>query len=264
MVGRYGSRQPINLRSVGRVWERNFWVYRKRWHYALVPNFFEPVFYLLGLGVGLGAYVATGGTFENGYLHFVATGLVASAAMNGAVFETTYNVFVKLHFGKTYDAMVTTRVNMEDVVLGETLWASTRSLLYGGVFLFVTLFFGVTPSWRMVLVLGAVFLTGFCFASIGMAFTAILPSIELYSYFFTMFVTPLFLFSDIFFPVADRFPDGLVTVAAWTPLYRSVQLVRGLVDGDWTGLIWHVLYLLALGSALTFFAVRRMRNTVIR
>lgn len=264
MVGSYGSRQPVNIISVWRVWERNFWIYRKRWMYALVPNFFEPVFYLLGLGLGLGAYVAAGGTFENGYLHFVATGLIASATMNGAVFEATYNIFVKLRFNKTYDSMVATRVNMEDVVLGEALWATTRALLYGGVFLFVTLFFGVPLSWRLLLVIGAVILTGFCFASIGIAFTAVVPSIDLYSYFFTMFVTPLFLFSDIFFPVNDRFPNALVQVAAWTPLYRSVQLIRGLVDGNWTGLWTHALYLLMLGALLTAFALRRMRNTVIR
>ena len=257
------SLAPVSIVGAWRVWERNLRVYKSRWIYSIFPNFFEPVFYLLGIGIGLGAYVAAAGTFEGGYLAFIAPGLVAASAMNGASFETTYNVFVKLHFGRLYDAMVATRVNMEDVALGEILWAVTRSLLYGGIFLFGTLFFGVPITAYLLLAPLAIILIGFCFAAIGLTFTAVIPSIDYFSFYFTLFLTPLFLFSDIFFPVADRFPDFLVVVARMTPLYHGVQLMRGIVNGELAGLIPSILYLLLLGTALSVFAIARMRRRVI-
>lgn len=259
-------RQPpsVELASILRVWQRNLWVYRDRWIYSLLPNFFEPVFYLLGLGVGLGFYVSTGGAFEGDYLAFIAPGLVASAAMNGASFETTYNMFVKLHFGKLYDAMIATRVSIEDVTLGEALWSVTRALMYGGIFLLITLFFDLPLTANLLLALPAIALIGFCFSAIGLAFTSMISIIDVYSYYFTLFLTPSFLFSDIFFPVADRFPPALVIVAEATPLYRSVQLLRGIVFGDYSTALLDVLYLVSVGTALTAFAVWRMRRRVLR
>ncbi len=263
MATRSSRRELISLSGAWRVWERNLRVYKSRWLYSIFPNFFEPVFYLLGLGVGLGAYVAAGGAFEGGYLAFIAPGLVAASAMNGASFETTYNVFVKLHFAKLYDAMVATRVNMEDVALGEILWAITRALLYGGIFLLVTLFFGVPLSATLLLAPLAIVLIGFCFAAIGMTFTALIPSIDYFSFYFTLFLTPLFLFSGIFFPIAGRFPDFLVVVAQLTPLYHGVELMRGLTTGKLAGLWVSVLYLFGMGLALSAFAIWRMRRRVI-
>jgi lipooligosaccharide transport system permease protein len=254
----------IDLASVGRVWLRNLWVYRDRWYYGLLPNFFEPVFYLLGLGVGLGYYVSTGGAFDGDYLGFIAPGLVAAAAMNGASFETTYNVFVKLHFGKIYDATIATPVGIEDVTVGEAVWAVTRALIYGGVFLLVTLFFGTELSWRLLPALAAIALVGFAFAALGLAYTAVVPTIDLFSYYFTLFLTPSFLFSDIFFPVAERFPPALAAVAEVTPLYRSVQLVRGVVRGELATAPFDVAYLLTFGGALLAFAVWRMRARIVR
>src|SRR6056297_652438 len=254
----------IHLPSVGRVWLRNLWVYHERWAYGLLPNFFEPVFYLLGMGVGLGFYVSAEGAFDGNYLGFIAPGLVAAAAMNGASFETTYNVFVKLHFGKIYDATIATPVGIEDVTVGEAAWAVTRALIYGGVFLFVTLFFGTEVSWRLLPALAGIALVGFAFSALGLAFTSVVPTIDLFSYYFTLFLTPSFLFSDIFFPVADRFPPALVLVAEATPLYRSVQLLRGIVFGDYATALLDVAYLVAVGTALTGFAVWRMRRRVLR
>ena len=257
-------RQPISLEAAARVWQRNLWVYRRRWLYALLPNFFEPLFYLLGMGLGLGFYVASGGEFGSSYLAFIAPGLVAASAMNGASFETTYNVFIKLHFAKLYDAFIATRANMEDVAFGELMWAVTRSLIYGGIFLLITLFFDTPLTWRLLLALPAIALIGFCFAAIGLAFTSMIPIIDVYSYYFTLFLTPSFLFSDIFFPVADRFPPALVAVAQVTPLFRSVQLLRGIVMGDMGGVWLDVIYLLAVGGALSAFAIVQMRRKVVR
>ena len=254
----------MRLSSIGAVVLRNLWVYRDRWYYGLLPNFFEPVFYLLGMGVGLGFYVSTGGAFGGDYVAYIAPGLVAAAAMNGASFETTYNVFVKLHFGRLYDATIATPVSMADVTLGEAAWAVLRALIYGGVFLLVTLFFGVELSWRLVPALGAIALVGFAFAALGLAFTSVVPTIDLFSYYFTLFLTPSFLFSDIFFPVAERFPPALALVAEATPLYRSVQLVRGVVRGEGATVLLDVAYLATFGAVLLAFAVWRMRARLVR
>jgi lipooligosaccharide transport system permease protein len=255
---------PISFTAASRVWQRNLWVYRSRWLYALLPNFFEPLFYLLGMGLGLGFYVSTGGEFGSSYLAFIAPGLVAASAMNGASFETTYNVFIKLHFARLYDAFIATRANMEDVAMGELMWAVTRSLMYGSIFLLITLFFDTPLTWRVLLALPAIALVGFCFAAIGLAFTALIPIIDVYSYYFTLFLTPSFLFSDIFFPVADRFPPALVAIAEVTPLYRSVQLLRGVLMGDLSTLWVDVAYLVLIGGALAAFAIWQMRRKVVR
>jgi lipooligosaccharide transport system permease protein len=252
-----------HARAMAAVWTRNLMVYRRRWHYGLLPNFFEPVFYLLGMGVGLGYYVGTGGAFGGDYVAFLAPGLVAASAMNGASFETTYNVYVKLHFGRIYDATIATPVGIEDVVWGEAAWAVTRALVYGGAFLFVASFFSVPAGWSTVPTIAAIVVVGFAFAGLGLAFTAVVPSIDLYSYYFTMFLTPSFLFSDIFFPVADRFPPAVAAFAAWTPLYRSVQLVRGTALGDATGVWIDLVYLVAFGCITLAFATWRMRARMI-
>lgn len=254
----------MRLSSIGAVVLRNLWVYRDRWYYGLLPNFFEPVFYLLGMGVGLGFYVSTGGAFGGDYVAYIAPGLVAAAAMNGASFETTYNVFVKLHFGKLYDATVATPVGMADVTVGEAAWAVIRALIYGGVFLLVTLFFGVEADWRLLPALAAIALVGYAFAGLGLAFTSVVPTIDLFSYYFTLFLTPSFLFSDIFFPVAERFPPALAAVAEGTPLYRAVQLVRGVVRGEYATTALDVAYLASFGTVLLAFAVWRMRARVVR
>jgi lipooligosaccharide transport system permease protein len=253
----------IDVASALRVWQRNYWVHSSRWAYAIVPNFFEPVFYLLGLGIGLGFYVTTGGEFGGSFLAFIAPGLVAASAMNGASFEATYNVFIKLHFSKLYDAMISTRVNIEDVVVGEMLWATTRATVYGSVFLFITLFFDTPLSWRLLPALAVILLIGYTFAGIGLAFTATIRVIDVFSYYFTIFLTPSFLFSGIFFPVADRFPPALVTFAEWTPLFRSVQLMRAVVNG--TPASWgDALYLLVVGTLFGGYAMWQMRRKVVR
>ncbi len=117
------------------VWWRNFSMYRRTWKMNLLPNFFEPLLYLLSIGIGVGAYVSQMGGVS--YVEFLAPGLVAVAAMNGASFEVTYNAFVRMNFEKTYAAMLTTPIQPDDVLAGEVLWAVTRATIYGGCFLIV-------------------------------------------------------------------------------------------------------------------------------
>ncbi len=249
----------ISWRGATHVWWRNFVVYRKTWKLNLLPNFFEPVFYLVGMGIGLGAYVSRG--IEGmPYLVYIAPGLVASSAMNGASFETTYNVFVKRHFQKAYAAITATPINIEDAMVGELLWATTRGLVYGAIFDLVVVAMGLTGIGRGLLLLPVIALTSLVFAGVGMLFTSFVKTIDAYSFYFTLWLTPLFLFSGIFFPV-----EGLphwARVAAWfTPLYHCVNLAKVAVHGgfgasSWVDLAWG----LAVGAACAVWSVVRLRR----
>jgi lipooligosaccharide transport system permease protein len=254
-----GSLPWFSLHAALKVWLRNFTIYQRTYLTTILPNFFEPLIYLMGMGIGLGAYVRQ----INGlpYLTYIAPGLMASSAMMGASFETTYNVFVKLHFGKIYDAMLVTPLNVEDIVLGEMLWATTRSVIYGLSFYAVIALFGV-PVWSSLLtVVPVIAATGALFAVFGLLFTALIPIIDLYSYYYTLFMTPMFLFSGIFFPL-DTLPDWVATIAWFTPLYHAVNVARSSVLGTWTGgevvdIAWiAVLTLLLLGFAAIFMRKR--------
>ncbi len=125
------------------VWRRNAVMYKRTWKWNILPNFFEPVLYLFSIGIGVGAYISEiGGT---SYIAFLAPGLICVAAMNGASFEVTYNIYVRLVFEKAYDAMLTTPIEPDDVLAGEVLWAVTRACIYGGCFFIVLLLFGLAP-----------------------------------------------------------------------------------------------------------------------
>ena len=214
----------IDLRLSIAVWMRNVTVYRHTWMTNLLPNFFEPLLYLLGMGVGLGFYMDRGIDGQD-YMVFIAPGLLAGAAMNGASFETTYNMFVKMNFAKVYQAYLCTPVQLQDIAFGELLWAITRALIYGIAFLLILVGFTVAgypilSGWMPFLLPFALALVGALFALIGQLFTSKVKVIDLYSYYYTLWLTPLFLFSGIFFPV-DRFPHG-ETIAWATPLYHCV------------------------------------------
>jgi lipooligosaccharide transport system permease protein len=245
-----------------RLWRRNATLYRRAWRRNILPNFFEPVLYLLSIGLGLGLYVGRS-ILGVDYVVFIAPGLIAAAAMNGAVFEVTYNVFVKLRFAKLYDAIVTTPLEPEDVALGELLWAVTRSLIYGLAFLTVTAALGYVESgWAVLAPLG-VALVGLAFGLIGLIVTSLIPSIDLYSYFFTLFVTPLFLFSGIFFPISDL-PDALQPVAWLTPLLHGVELLRALcLSGNLAAAAGHALWLACFSALLYPPAINLLRRRLI-
>ena len=256
----------VDLRMSAAVWMRNVTVYRHTWVRNILPNFFDPLLYLLGMGLGLGAYMANGldGTE---YVAFIAPGLMAAAAMNGASFEATYNIFIKMNFARLYDAYLTTPADLADIAVGELLWATTRSLLYGCAFLGVlagltAAGFPILTSWGALLAPLAIALIGATFALIGMLFTSLIDVIDLYSYYFTLFLTPLFLFSGIFYPIT-RFPHG-AEIAWWTPLYHAVRLTRGLCQGPlgWEHLV-DALWLATVAAVLLVAVPRRMRRRMV-
>jgi lipooligosaccharide transport system permease protein len=205
-------------------------MYRRTWTWNILPNFFEPVLYLLSIGIGVGAYISEmGGT---SYIAFLAPGLVCVAAMNGASFEVTYNIYVRLTFEKAYDAMLTTPVEPDDVLAGEILWAVTRACIYGGCFFVVIALIGLAPFPSALLVLPLIPLAGLLFAAIGLTFSLRIPNIDLFSFYFTLFLTPLFLFSDVFFPLNERLSERWLWVAEVLPLLHPVRIARAAFRGE--------------------------------
>ena len=249
----------ISLPYALAVWRRNAAMYKKTWKWNILPNFFEPVFYLFSIGIGVGAYISQmGGT---SYLAFIAPGLVCVAAMNGASFEVTYNIYVRLVFEKTYDAMLTTPIEPDDVLVGEILWAVTRSCVYGGCFFVVLMLFGLTPLPSSLSVIFVIPMTGLLFAAIGMVFSLRIPNIDMFSFYFTLFLTPLFLFSDVFFPLKERLAGAWLWVAEALPLLHPVRLARASFRGEFSAIVfWDLAYTLGLALLLLLWARHSVRD----
>jgi len=238
---------PSRRRSV-HVIERNALAYRRMW-YVFLTGFFEPLLYLLSIGVGVGALVGRlpgpGGRLVT-YEAFVAPGLLAAAAMNGSVFDTTFNFFVKYKYAGTYDAMLATPLGVGDVAHGEVGWALLRGTVYAAAFLLTMAALGLVASPWGVLAVPAAVLIGYGFAGLGLAATTWMRSFVDFD-FVNLALVPLFLFSATFFPLS-RYPNGVAWGVRLTPLYQGVNLERSLVLGDirWTLLVPAV-YLGALG-----------------
>jgi lipooligosaccharide transport system permease protein len=244
--------------------ERNARAFRHIWP-TLVSGFFEPVFYLFSLGVGLGRVIgsveeAPGHTVP--YAVFVAPALLASSAMNGAVFDTTGNVFFKLKYARLYDSVLATPLGPRDVAVGEVTWALLRGSIYAASFLLVMALAGTVTSWWAVLTLPAAVLIGLAFAGIGMAATTYMRSwqdLDLVQ----LAVLPMFLFSATFYPLST-YPESLRWVVEITPLYHAVALARELALGTtaWTTL-GHAVYLVGLGLVGMVVAARRLERTLL-
>ena len=248
-------------RFAARVWRREFIAFSKVWKNALLPQFFDPLFYLLALGFGLGTYIAS----INGipYKEFIAPGLIASAAMWSAAFETTYNVYFRMNELRLYDNVLSTPVEVQDVVAGDLAWSASRAAVYGCVVLAVVAAFGLISSWWALLIPPFVVLGGLCFSVIGYTFTTLIPKIDLYSYFFTLGITPMFLFSGIFFPF-NQLPDWVGVVAWFMPLYHLVEITRGLATGPelWS-VVGNAAWLAVVSAALFTIPVRALRKKLV-
>jgi lipooligosaccharide transport system permease protein len=245
---------------VARVAGRNARVFSKLWKGSLAPQFIDPLFYLVALGFGLGTYIAS----INGvpYRDFLAPGLIASSAMWAASFECTYNVYIRMNEYHLYDAVLSTPVEVQDLVAGDLVWSAIRSAVYGTVFLLVVTAFGLIHSWWAIGIPPLVAIGGLAFSTIAYSFTALIPRIDLYSYFFTLGITPMFLFSGIFFPF-DRLPRVAEVIAWFTPLYHLVQVTRGMADGPGPIVLVHVALLLVISLALFAIPVRAVRRRLV-
>lgn len=257
---------PLAVGSrAGRLIERNLMVYRRTW-IVIVSGFFEPLFYLLGIGFGLGALIgAVAGPDGQPvpYGVFVAPGLLASSAMNGAIYDSVFNVFFKLRYAKTYDAMLATPLGIGDIAVGEVTWALIRGTLYATGFLVVMALLGLSRSPWIVLALPGAMLIGFAFAAVGMAASTFMRSWTDFDW--VLVVTlPLFLFSATFYPI-ETYPETLRVLIGLTPLYQGVELLRSLSLGViGPGLLVQVAYLAAMGLAGLWVVSRRLDRLLLK
>ena len=245
--------------------ERNARAYRHLW-ILLVTGVLEPLFYLLSVRVGLGHLVGTvngPGGQPVGYTEFVAPALLATTSMNGAVYDSTFNVFHKLKYAKVYDAALSTPLGPVDVAVGEVTWALSRGLMYAVLFLVVLAALGLATTPWLILALPASLLVSFAFAGIGMAATTYMRSWKDFD-FIILATLPMFLFSTTFFPLAV-YPRALQIVVECTPLYQAVDLLRGLAFGHPSpALLGNVAYLAVLGLAGLYVASRRIRRLLLK
>ena len=239
--------------------ERHARVYRHLW-LMLASGIAEPLFYLLSIGVGLGRLVPPVGGVS--YAAYVAPALLATSAMNGAIYDSTFNVFFLIKYAKTYDAALATPMRASDLALGQVLWALIRSAIYALAFTLVMLAMGLFQSYWAIAVLPAAVLTGFAFAAAGMAATTFMRSWQDFE-FVTLVSVPLFLFSATFFPLSV-YPPAIAVVVECTPLYQAVALMRGLALGAvGPGLLWRVAYLAIMGLAGLYLAGRRVGRLLL-
>jgi lipooligosaccharide transport system permease protein len=260
------TRRPaLGGRGSAHLIERHARVYRHTW-LVLVSGIFEPLFYLLSIGVGIGHLVGgvTGpGGQVVGYPSFVAPALLATAAMNGAIYDSTFNVFFRLKYAKFYDAALATPMRPGDIALGEIGWALIRGGLYAVAFMGVMLALGLVHSAWAVADVPAALLVGFGSAAAGMAATTFMRSWQDFE-FITLATLPMFLLSATFYPLSV-YPRPVQIVVECTPLYQGVALMRGLTLGVvGPGLLWHVAYLALMGLAGLWVASGRISRLLLR
>ncbi|HUX05413.1 MAG TPA: ABC transporter permease [Acidimicrobiales bacterium] len=253
----FGSRRSL------RIFERNFMVYRSQW-LMLVSGFFEPLFYLLSIGIGLNSLVGSlhvGGRIVS-YATFVAPGMLATSAMNGAVIDSIFNTFFRLKISHTYEAVLSTPLDVADVALGEVWWALARAGLYAASFIICMVLLGDAPSAWVILCWPAALLTSLTFSCLGLAACTYIRSWQDFDL-VTLVQLPIFLFSATFFPIS-LYPHWLGAIVSFSPLYQSAALLRGLSLGqfDWI-MTLRAGYLLALGIAGLWLAARRFRRILV-
>jgi lipooligosaccharide transport system permease protein len=245
--------------------ERNMRAFRHGWA-VLISGFFEPIFYLFSLGVGLGVLI---GNIETGtgqsveYAVFVAPALMAAAAMNGAVYDATFNIFFKLKYAKLYDSVLATPLGPRDIAVGEISWGLLRGLFYSVAFLLVAAVAGAVTSWWSILAIPAASLIGFAFAAVGMTATTFMRSWQDFDY-VQLVILPLFLLSATFYPLST-YAESWQWVVEVSPLYQGVALIRGLMLGEiGTYLLGHVAYLAVMGLLGTVLAARRLERLLLK
>jgi lipooligosaccharide transport system permease protein len=249
-----GNSRSVMRRGLLATKSTNYWV--------VLSGFFEPVFYLLSMGIGLGALVGTVQTTTGAqvsYAAYIAPALLAVSAMNGAVYDSTWNVFFKMQYAKLYEGMLTTSLGPLDVALGEISLALLRGAIYAGGFMIVMQVLGLNLAWTALLALPAVMLIAFGFASLGMAITSYMKTFQQMDW-IAFILLPMFLFSATFFPITV-YSQPIQWVIQALPLWHGVELVRGLTTGAISpDMVWHVLYYVAMVAIGMVFTTVRLRK----
>lgn len=254
----------MTVLASGRVWQRNFLVYKRLWHRSIAFGFLQPVLFLTAMGIGVGALMSTRDLAAFGgvpYIDWLGPGLLSAMAMQTATFESTYPIMNKIMWGRNYEAMLSTPLTTRNLIIGELFWVAFRIGTLATVFLVVLTLFGIVRSPLAILAMPVAVLIGTAFSSCLVAFTATQRNDVGFSAIFRFVINPLFLFSGTFFPLSNL-PDSVQWVAWLTPLFHGVQLIRGLVldNLDWAAAPIHVGYLLAMLAIGILLADRNLRR----
>jgi lipooligosaccharide transport system permease protein len=257
---RGGGVRALYAGNPGSVVQRGLLAARSSSWVVVLSGFFEPVLYLASMGIGLGSLIGDVQTPAGPipYAAYIAPALLAVSAMNGAIYDSTWNVFFKLNHAKLYEGMLATSLGPLDVALGEILYALLRGLVYATGFMIIMQIFGLNLAWTAILALPAVVLIAFGFASLGMAVTSymkVFQQMDLINF----VLLPMFLFSATFYPITI-YPEWLQAIVMALPLWQGVELVRGLTTGVLTPeMWWHVLYYLVMIGIGLVFTTKRLR-----
>ena len=257
---RGGGVRALYAGNPGSVVQRGFIAARSSSWVVVLSGFFEPVLYLASMGIGLGSLIGDVQTPAGPipYAAYIAPALLAVSAMNGAIYDSTWNVFFKLNHAKLYEGMLATSLGPLDVALGEIVYALLRGLVYATGFMIIMQIFGLNLAWTAILALPAVVLIAFGFASLGMAVTSymkVFQQMDLINF----VLLPMFLFSATFYPITI-YPEWLQVIVMALPLWQGVELVRGLTTGVLApDMWWHVLYYLVMIGIGLVFTTKRLR-----
>lgn len=257
-----GWRPPaLSLRAL-QAWRRNFLVWRKHALPSMTGHLADPMFYMLGLGFGLGALLPQVDGVR--YINFLAGGTVCFSTMNSASFEALYSAFARMQMQRTWDAILNAPMTLDDIVLGELLWAASKAFLSGTAILAVIWLLGLTHSPLSLWIIPLTFLIGICFAGMALVMTALSPSFDFFMFYMTLIMTPMSLLCGVFFP-PSQLPEAMQAVAQVLPLTHAVELVRPLIYGEvptrWPA---HVAILLVYGATGFCIALSIMRRRLLQ
>jgi len=244
------------------VWRRNLLVWRKLIVPSLFFNFGEPVLFLFGLGFGLGRFI--GDMAGMPYLTFLASGLLASSAMNTASFEAMYSVFTRMVPQQTYEAMLATPLDVDDIVAGEMLWCAFKALVSSSAILVVAFALGAIREPAALACVPVFFLVGLCFAGPALVVSALSPSYDFFAYYATLVITPMFIFCGVFYPI-DTLPGWLQVAVQALPLTHAVAVLRPLASGVLPDALFaHLAVLAGYAAAGLYFAVALVRRRLLK
>ena len=261
MTGRGTTIGRLERPAITGVLVREVVNFSSYWRSATFSSTVEPTIYLLAFGFGFGSLVSRVGNYD--YVDFIGTGIVATAVLFSSAFPAMFGTFVKYSFQRTYDAILAAPVDTEELVTAESLWISVRAGVFGCVPMIVAIFFGLNPSWGMLLVPFIAFISGFGWANFGIAIAGFAKSIENFSYIVSAVITPLFLVAGTFFPISGL-PEWAQVLANLNPLYQCVELVRSAVFGMWEWVdLLRLGMLLAFGLAMWRIAIFAMERKLV-
>lgn len=251
----------ISLPGAWRYWHRNVLVFRRIWLLGMFAWFAEPVIYLVAMGLGLGQYLQSIRGVR--YIEFIAPGLLSVSTMFGATFSVTWDAWFKMERSGVYHAAASTPLSFEDVGLGEVLWGATRATIYGSAFAVVATAFGVYRSWWGLLTIPAIVLVGLVFAITGLIYTYSIKHVDYLAYYWTLFITPMFMFAGVFFPL-ERLPDWVRAIAWFMPLHHAANLMRALMtQGDPSAALGAALWLAAVAATLVLLPPLILRRRLV-